>query len=91
MLIPKGFVPSWHFLGAIWAGFIISIHCFSYTLSSLYMKYRIAAISGALEEESPITNMAKKCASLKTSLEIELIDIKYVPLLNVDLYQNQFP
>lgn len=34
------------------------------------MKYRIAAISGAIEEESVVTNIAKKCALLKTTLEI---------------------
>lgn len=55
------------------------------------MKYRIVAISGALEEESPINNIANKCIELKTSLEIELVDIRNVPLLNVDLYQKQFP
>lgn len=49
------------------------------------MKYRIAAISGALEKDSPVTNIARKSSLLKTSLDIQLIDIKDVPLLNVDL------
>lgn len=51
------------------------------------MKYRIAAISGALEKDSPVTNIARKSSLLKTSLDIQLIDIKDVPLLNVDLFR----
>lgn len=51
------------------------------------MKYRIAAISGALEKDSPVTNIARKSSLLKTSLDIQLIDIKGVPLLNVDLFR----
>lgn len=34
----------------------------------LYMKYRIVAISGALEEESPLNDIAKKFIALKTEL-----------------------
>lgn len=51
------------------------------------MRYRIAAISGALEENSPVTNIIRKSALLNTSLDIELIELTDIPLLNVDLFQ----
>jgi len=51
------------------------------------MKSKIIAISGALEKESPVTNLLKKCALLETNLNIELVSIKDVPLLNTDLFE----
>jgi NAD(P)H-dependent FMN reductase len=55
------------------------------------MRYKVVAISGALEHDSKITNIIRKCMLLKTSLDIELVDIKQVPLLNVDLVTDKFP
>jgi hypothetical protein len=55
------------------------------------MKTKIIAISGALEEESPITNLLKKCSLLESNLTIELVSIKEVPLLNIDLFTGDFP
>ena len=55
------------------------------------MKPKIIAISGALEEESPISNLLKKCTILASNLTIELVSIKEVPLLNIDLFNGKFP
>ena len=38
-----------------------------------------------------MTNIARKCSLLKTSLDIKLVKIKDVPLINVDLLKNKFP
>jgi hypothetical protein len=51
------------------------------------MKSKVIAISGALEEDSPITNILKICGQIESKLSVELIDIRKVPLLNIDLFQ----
>jgi chromate reductase len=56
------------------------------------MKHKVVAISGSLEENALAGNILKKCALLaEQNLQIEILSIKNLPLLNVDLFQNGFP
>lgn len=55
------------------------------------MRHKIVVISGAIEEESKVTNIAKRCALLKNTLEIEIVPIKAFPLINVDHFSHHFP
>ena len=55
------------------------------------MKYRVGAISGAIEQDSKITNIGRKCGLLKSPFDIEIIDIRDVPLINVDMFNHQLP
>ena len=55
------------------------------------MKYRVGAISGALQQDSKITNIARKCSLLKPVFDVEVIDIKDVPLINVDMFNHHLP
>lgn len=56
------------------------------------MKYNVIAISGSIEEVSLAANILAACKELNLDmLEIEIMQIKQLPLLNVDLFTNTFP